>query len=182
VPVPETVQFAAQPNANFIITPEMMFIDKETMQKPLKDIETLDVALAKIPTKALYKLQVSIAQEIQSRARVDTTNLQIAQTETISLKEALNLEAQQKEKAKKKVEEMEQQIHMLFQTIPESTSDEAGSSGEKLRRIEQTIQEYKEKIKELEEHVTPTTPPEVRACSSYIVVYLPFLPFYFYSA
>jgi hypothetical protein len=39
----------------------MMFIDEETMKKPLKDIETLDVALAKIPTKALYKLQVSIA-------------------------------------------------------------------------------------------------------------------------
>jgi hypothetical protein len=94
---------------------------------------------------------------------VDATNLQIAQTETISLKEALNLEVQQKEKVKQKVEEMEQQIHMLFQTIPESTSDEAGSSGEKLCRIEQTIQEYKEKIKELEECVTPTTPPEVRA-------------------
>lgn len=56
---------------------------------------------------------------------------------------------------------MEQQIHMLFQIIHESTSDEAGSSGEKLRRIEQTIQEYKEKIKELEERVTPTTPLEV---------------------
>lgn len=56
VPVLETVQFAAQPSANFIITPEMMFMDEETTQKPLKDIETLDVALAKIPRKALYKL------------------------------------------------------------------------------------------------------------------------------
>jgi hypothetical protein len=37
-----------------------MFIDEETMHKPLKDIETLDVALANIPTKALYKLQVSV--------------------------------------------------------------------------------------------------------------------------
>jgi hypothetical protein len=61
VPVPETVQFAAQLSANFIITPEMMFIDEEAMQKPLKDIETLNVGLAKIPTKALYKLHVSIA-------------------------------------------------------------------------------------------------------------------------
>jgi hypothetical protein len=61
------------------------------------------------------------------------------------------------------VEEMEHQIHMLFQAIPESTSEEVGSSEEKLRRIEKTIQEYKEKIKELEECVTPTTPPEVRA-------------------
>jgi peptidoglycan hydrolase CwlO-like protein len=58
---------------------------------------------------------------------------------------------------------MEQQIHMLFQEILERTNEEAGSSKEKLHRIEQTIQEYKEKIKELEERVTPTTPPEVRA-------------------
>jgi hypothetical protein len=36
--------------------PEMMFLDEETMQKNLKDTETLDMALAKIPTKALYKL------------------------------------------------------------------------------------------------------------------------------
>jgi hypothetical protein len=39
----------------------MMFIDEETTQKTLKDIEALDVELAKIPTKELYKLQVSIA-------------------------------------------------------------------------------------------------------------------------
>jgi hypothetical protein len=53
----------------------------------------LDVALAKIPTKALYKLQVSVVQEIQSRERVDATNLQVSQKENISMKEALNLEA-----------------------------------------------------------------------------------------
>jgi peptidoglycan hydrolase CwlO-like protein len=60
------------------------------------------------------------------------------------------------------VEEMEHQIHMLFQKIPKNTNEEARSSKEKLHRIEQTIQEYKENIKELEECVTPTTPPEVR--------------------
>jgi hypothetical protein len=32
-----------------------------------------------------------------------------------------------------------------------------------LQRIENIIQQYKEKIKEMEEHVTPTTPPKVRA-------------------
>jgi hypothetical protein len=132
VPVPETVQFAVQGSANFIIMPAMMFLDEETTQKPLKDIEALDVALAKIPTKALYKLQVSIAQEIQSRERVDTTNLQVAQAENITMKEALNHEAQQKERAQQKVEEMETQIHILFQAIPDNTNEEAVSSEEKL--------------------------------------------------
>jgi hypothetical protein len=78
------------------------------------------------------------------------------------MKESLNHEAQQKERAQQKVEEMETQIHILFQAIPDNTNEEAVSSEEKLRRIEKTIQHYKEKIKELEEHVTPTTPPEVR--------------------
>jgi hypothetical protein len=64
VPVPETVQFVAQTSANFIITSEKIFLDEETMHKPLKEIETLDVALAKIPKKELYKLQVSVVQEI----------------------------------------------------------------------------------------------------------------------
>lgn len=48
------------------------------------------------------------------------------------MKEALDLEAQQKERAQQKVEEMENQIHMLFQTIPETTNEEAWSSEEKL--------------------------------------------------
>jgi hypothetical protein len=50
-----------QGSTNLILTPEMTFLDEETLHKPLKDIETLDLALPKIPTKELYKLQVSIA-------------------------------------------------------------------------------------------------------------------------
>jgi hypothetical protein len=42
----------------------------------MKDVEQLDLALSKIPTKALYKLQMSVAQEVQSRARMDATNLE----------------------------------------------------------------------------------------------------------
>jgi cob(I)alamin adenosyltransferase len=79
------------------------------------------------------------------------------------MKEDLNLEVQQKESAQQKVEEMENLIHILFQSIPNNTNEEAGSSEEKLRRIKKTIRQYKEKIKELEKRVTPTIPPEVRA-------------------
>ena len=67
----------------------MLFIDKETTQKPVKDIETLDLVMPKIPTMALYKLHVSVTQEIQSRARSDAMNLQIAQEENMALKEAI---------------------------------------------------------------------------------------------
>jgi hypothetical protein len=79
VHVGETMQITVQGSTNFIITPEMLFIDEEETQRPLKEIETLDLAFPKIPTKALYKLQISVMQEIQSRERSDATNLQIAQ-------------------------------------------------------------------------------------------------------
>jgi hypothetical protein len=72
----------------------MMFLDEETTQKPLKDIEALDMELANITTKAPYKLQVSVVQEIQSRERADATNLQVAQEENITMKESINHEAQ----------------------------------------------------------------------------------------
>jgi hypothetical protein len=45
------------------------------MQKLVKDIEHLELVLENIPTKALYGLQASVMQEVQSRAREDATNL-----------------------------------------------------------------------------------------------------------
>jgi hypothetical protein len=63
-PIGETIQIIVQGSDNFIITPDMLFIDEEMTQKPMKDIEMLDLAMPKITTKALYKLQVSVAQEI----------------------------------------------------------------------------------------------------------------------
>jgi hypothetical protein len=39
----------------------MLQVDEEIVQKKLKDIDHLDMALAKVPMKALYKLQVSVA-------------------------------------------------------------------------------------------------------------------------
>jgi hypothetical protein len=45
-----------QGSVKFIITPEMFCIDEETTQKPLTDIDTLDLEFPNILTKALYKL------------------------------------------------------------------------------------------------------------------------------
>jgi hypothetical protein len=161
--VGETVQITAQGSVNFWITPEMLFIDEETTQRPLKEIEMLDLAFPKIPTKALYKLQVSIAQEIQSRARSDTTNLQLAQEDNTSLKEALSQEGKEKNMVhRQKVDEMENQVHTVFQAISDSEGVQGVSAQEKMQKIAQTLQHYKDQIKELEEHAVPTTPPEIR--------------------
>jgi hypothetical protein len=160
--VGETVQITAQGSANFIITPEMLFIDEEATQRPLKEIETLDLVFPKIPMKALYKLQISVAQEIQSRERSDATNLQIAQEENITLKEAVSQEGKAKKIVQQKLEEMEKHISTVFQTIPNNAESEGVSSEEKMRKIVQALEQYKDQIKELEECAVPTTPPEVR--------------------
>jgi hypothetical protein len=161
IPMGETVQITTQGSVNFRITPDMLFMDEETTQRPLREIEMMDLALPKIPTKALYKLQVSIAQEIQSRARSDATNLQLAQEDNTSLKEALSQEGKERKLAQQRVEEMEKQISGVFQAIPDNTESEEASSEEKMRKIAQALVQYKEKIKELEEHTVPMTPPTV---------------------
>jgi hypothetical protein len=52
----ETMQIIVQGSENFIITLVMLYIDKETTQKPLNEIDTLDLVFPKIPTKVLHKL------------------------------------------------------------------------------------------------------------------------------
>jgi peptidoglycan hydrolase CwlO-like protein len=56
---------------------------------------------------------------------------------------------------------METQIDAVFQAISDDTVSEEASSEEKITKIAQTLQQYKEKIKELEERAVPMTPPTV---------------------
>jgi predicted nucleic acid-binding Zn-ribbon protein len=58
---------------------------------------------------------------------------------------------------------MEKQINVVFQAISDNAKSEEASLEEKIRKITQDMEQYKEQIKELEEHAVPTTPPEVRA-------------------
>ena len=103
-----------------MITPDMLYIDEEVTHKPLKEIETLDLTFPKIPTKAVCKLHISVAQEIQSRARSEATNLQTSQEENIALKEAISQEGKVNNLSRQKVGEMEKHIGIVFQTILDS--------------------------------------------------------------
>jgi hypothetical protein len=73
----ETVQLVVQGRDTFTVTRQMIRMDQETVQKPMGEIDQFEVVMAQIPTKALYGLQASIMQEVQSRARVDATNLEV---------------------------------------------------------------------------------------------------------
>jgi RNase H-fold protein (predicted Holliday junction resolvase) len=78
----------------------------------------------------------------------------LAQEDNTSLKEALSQEGKERKIAQQKVEEMEKQISGVFQAIPDNAESEEASSEEKMRKIAQALAQYKEKIKELEEHAS----------------------------
>jgi hypothetical protein len=50
----ETVQFVVQGRETFMVTCQMIRFDQETMQKPLEEVEQVEMVMAQIPTKALY--------------------------------------------------------------------------------------------------------------------------------
>ena len=162
IPIGETIHIIAKGIPNFMITLDMLYIDEGATQKPLKEIKTLDLALPKIPTKALYQLQINVAQKIQSRARLDVTNLQTTQEEKITPREAIIQEGKEKQLVQQKVEEIEKHIGIVFQTILDNAGLEEVSSEENMKKIAQALEQYKSQIKELEECAVPTTPLEVR--------------------
>jgi hypothetical protein len=86
-----TIQTIAQVSPSFQVTSEMLQMDEAIAQTPLKYLAQVQLVLAKIPTKALYKLQVSVMQEVQSHARTDAVELQ----ETRNGKDSLELVVEQ---------------------------------------------------------------------------------------
>jgi hypothetical protein len=55
----------------------MIRMDQDTAQKAMGDVEQFEFVMAQIPTKELYRLQASVMQEVQYRARTDATNLEV---------------------------------------------------------------------------------------------------------
>jgi hypothetical protein len=73
----ETMKFIIQGRETFMITHQMINFDKEMMLKPLEEVEQVELVMAWIPTKALYGIQDSVMQEVQSRAHEYATNLEV---------------------------------------------------------------------------------------------------------
>jgi hypothetical protein len=109
---------------------EMLEVDENTMQKQVKDIEHLELVLAHIPTKALYGLQASVMQEVQSRAREDATNLEIDR----EVKEILQVTCEkitlEKEEEKQCADKLEKKLAEVYNNIP----DCAGTGGHNRRK------------------------------------------------
>jgi hypothetical protein len=72
----DTVHTISQSNETFHITPSMLHMDEIMGQTPLKYLSQIQLVLSQIPSKTLHKLQVSVTQEVQSRAWTDLAELQ----------------------------------------------------------------------------------------------------------
>jgi len=97
----------------------------------------------RIPTKALYKLQMSIVQEVQSRARTNATDLEITKEDKEVLEIVLTEVRSKKEEEKLHRNNLEKRLEEVFQKILESALEGEISSKENLKKIAHTMEEYK---------------------------------------
>jgi hypothetical protein len=98
--------------------------------------------MAQIPTKALYKLHASVMQEVQSRARLDETNLEVGRGVTKMLQITCDELTVEKEEEKEHTEILEQGLKAMYNRIPNNAQATKRSTKEKINLIAQTIDQY----------------------------------------
>jgi hypothetical protein len=147
---------------NFMVTQQMLQVDEEIAQKLVGDIDQLELVMAQIPTKALYGLQASIMQEVQSRAHTDATNLEVGREVTKMLQITCDQLTLEKEEEKKRADRLEKGLTIVYNNIPDCTQEPEDTPEGKFQNIVQVMEQYKKDITELMEKLTPSTPLEVR--------------------
>jgi hypothetical protein len=63
---------------------------------------------------------------------------------------------------KERMKGLEQKVVVAYEKIPKNAQTTELTATEKIDQIVQTIDQYQQEIENLWEHLTPTTPPEVR--------------------
>jgi hypothetical protein len=158
----DMIQTIAQASSNFHVTPSMLCMDEIVGQTPLKYLAQIQLVMGWIPTKALYKLQVSVAQEVQSCACTDATELQQTKDNREELELVLEQVKLETKDEKDHVDRLEQGLVVAYDRIPKSTQTTEPTTMQKIDQIVQTIDQYRQEIENLQEQLIPTTPPEVK--------------------
>jgi hypothetical protein len=70
------IQTKTQLRSMFHITPIMFHMDEIVGQTPFMDLNQIQLLMMWTLIKALYKMKVNIAQEVQSHTRTNATKLQ----------------------------------------------------------------------------------------------------------
>jgi hypothetical protein len=118
--------------------------------------------MGQIPTRALYKLQVIVVQEVQSHTRIDATKLQHTKDNKEDLELVLKQVKLETKDEKYHVDRIEQGVVVAYDRSPKREKTEDPTTRQKIDQIVQTIDQYKQEIKNLQEQLIPTTPLEVK--------------------
>jgi hypothetical protein len=86
------------------------------------------MVLTRIPTKALYKLQVSIMQEVQSRVRIDAVELQEMKGEKESLELVIEQVKFDTRGEKECTDKIEQWVTTVYNHLPDRAHAESSST------------------------------------------------------
>jgi hypothetical protein len=127
----------------------MLRMDEIVGQTPLKDLAQIQLVLMRIPTKALYKLQVSVTLEVQSRACTETTELQLTKDNRDELELILEQAKLETKDEKDHVNGLEQKVVVAYEKIPKNTQMVELTVTEKIDQIVQTIDQYQQEIEHL---------------------------------
>jgi hypothetical protein len=109
-----------QLSATFHVTPSMLRMDEIVGKTPLKDLAQLQLVLPRIPAKALYKLQVSVTQEVQSRARTDLAELEHEKEKWEELELIYEKAKLETKEERERVNGLEQNVVGAYEKIPKT--------------------------------------------------------------
>jgi hypothetical protein len=129
---------------------------------PLKELAQIQLVLTWIPTKALYKLQVSFAQKVQSRARTNAMELQQTRYNRDELELLLEQDKIETKYEKDRTNRLEHEMGIAYDKIPKSTKTVELIVTQKIDHIVQIIDQFRQEIEHLWELLIPTNPPEVK--------------------
>jgi hypothetical protein len=115
-----------------------------------------------IPTKVLYKLQVSVVQEVQSCTHTETIDLQHTKDNREELYLVLEKVKIETKYEKYRTNRLEKGLALVYDIIPKSVQIEEPMMTQKIDQIVQTINQYMKDIENLQEQLIPTTPLEVK--------------------
>jgi hypothetical protein len=114
-------------------------MDEIVGQTPLKDLDHIQLVLTQMPSRELYKLQVSVDYEMQSQAHKNLVELQ-KETKKREVLETVCAQAKSKtQEEKERINEMKCKVEEIFGKLPTIAQGNELPATEKIDQIAQAI-------------------------------------------
>ena len=137
-------------------------MDEIVGQTPLKDLDHIQLVLTQIPSRELYKLQVSVDQEMQSWAHKKLLELQQATKKREALETVCAQAKSETQEEKEQKNKLERRVEEFFWKLPTTAQGNELPAAEKIDWIAQAIDQYQKEIETLNGHIRLKTPPTVK--------------------